>query len=164
MNKSTLTRAGVRELLTESMRELLALAGPLTDDQARSIAVSAEWSLADSLSHVLAWAEVAVRALGDWTGDRSWLPHSALDDHDAFNAAAVAARRASPFPELLEGLMANQQILLAVLAQASDEQLAEQGEAPWGGSMSLLRMIAGIGRHNADHARELAKLMAGRQD
>ncbi|HEY1012656.1 MAG TPA: DinB family protein [Herpetosiphonaceae bacterium] len=163
MSPSPLTRADARKLLEESMRALLAEVGGLGDQEARAIPVSPEWSVADSLSHVLAWAEVATRALGDWTGDRSWLPHAALEDHDAFNAAAVEARRASPFSVLLEGLMANQQILLAVLAQASDEQLAEEGEAPWGGAMPLLRMIAGIGHHNADHARELAAIMAARR-
>jgi len=146
------TKPELVALLHEARSELRAALDAV--DPARE--VSPGWSVRDVLAHLNGWEAATVEALRALLrGDVYSL--EGYRGIDAFNEEMVAARAAMTFAALRQECESLRGDLLAVFAEVPEAELETAINAPWG-RQTVERMVAVIGYHEQDHAREIAAL------
>jgi len=114
-----------------------------------------DWSLKDIVGHVSSWeVEFTSSLRGARGGDPAMPPVLSAEEEDAWNAAEVERKRATPFWELMDQLHEGRASLLEVLGEFSDEELTEDGGVP---AASVQEVLA----HDRRHWHEIAAKLAG---
>ncbi len=157
----TLSRATVLQHLERNRALLQSAISGRDADWLGQQAITPEWSASDILRHVAVWGELAARCLQDWHGSRDWILTFASEDE--FNQEMVAARAHWSLSHVLRAIGEAYDGYEQVLAHASDAELADEAAAPWGETLSRLRLIAGSLSHDQHHLGELAATLANIQ-
>jgi hypothetical protein len=144
----------VRARLEQRRADVRTATFGLTEGAAAAIGVSPEWSALDTLRHILAWQQLALRCLDEWQSRRNLAP--APHDEDRTNAALLTERAGLGLDETLELIAASYARFEGLLA-AGDAELAEEALAPWGERVTQLQAISGILWHDGEHLAEIAR-------
>ncbi|MDP9469624.1 MAG: DinB family protein [Chloroflexota bacterium] len=111
------------------------------------------WTVADLLHHITAWDEVGattVEAMENGTRVNTY-----VDDVDAWNDQAVAARRGNLPETTLGDLHAARERLRSALITASPSLWEKTCTTPKGHPVSLPEICRTWTRHDAEHAADL---------
>ena len=114
-----------------------------------------DWSLKDIVGHVSSWeAQFTSSLRGARSGGTGMPPVLSAEEEDAWNAAEVERKRATPFWELMQQLHEGRVGLLEALGEFGDEELTEDGGVP----AAILHQVVG---HDRRHWHEIAAKLAG---
>ena len=157
MTETELSRNSVRAQVQQAHQALHASVQGLSEEAAQTIYATPEWSINDVLRHALVWDELSIRCLDDWQGSRDWAPtFEGEDAGEIFNIQSVAVSAHLDLATLIARLDAVYEYVKAILNTSSDEQLQEQGAAPWGSQISRLHLIEEMAAHDLEHADQIA--------
>jgi uncharacterized protein (TIGR03083 family) len=127
----------------------------MTEEQARSIKVTPEWSIKDVLAH-LAGAERGMLGIAQRTA-RGEDPKVREDyDNDYFNARQVAKRHELTMAQVRAELDGSRAELMQFLAGLTADQLALAGMHPLQGHITLKELLVVIYSHETTHTKEIA--------
>jgi hypothetical protein len=118
----------------------------------REIAVG-DWTARDSVAHMIAWNEEIFLAAEHLLGGPRPAHHPIVDT-DAYNAAVVAAQRATPWPALAARLDATVQRAVDLSARFA-ARLEEPVEHPWNNHGTIRDLFHGVCGHQEEHVAEL---------
>ncbi len=150
------TRDFARTRLAEARRVVESTLAGSSDEELFQLQTTPEWNAAQVLSHTLAWGELAMRCLDDWYGDHSSFKLQNSDHYDENNTLMERTGVSAP-SEALRRLNLVYERMEALLDSMSDEQLAEQGEAPWSEPSSRIDLMISTFDHDIEHAEQIAK-------
>lgn len=144
------TREFVQARLATRRSELREAIAGLTEAAALATSATPEWNVLDLLRHILAWQELALAALDNWTAPRDAL--ATHPDEDARNEVLRAQRQHLDLANVLTRIHNNYDRFDRLLASLSDDELATEAQAPWGyRHVTRLECISGILWHDGEH-------------
>jgi hypothetical protein len=147
------TRDEVQAALDANFKQLMDCLGQLTEEELIDAPSVGNWTVKDVIAHVWSWGDEALQTIKHWQKPRPWQAGVAYDD--AWNETQVAARRALPLINVVDGVTGVHRRLVHQLDLADDQVLAEVGLAPWGEEMTLIDFIFSMAGHYAEHAEVL---------
>lgn len=154
MDHQTADLVALDHSLRETRAQLEAALDDLSPDQAE-IQCATGWTIRQTVAHLVS-AEASMVALcqrivAGEGGTR--------DDFDLnrFNASQVEKRSQMPLADLLAHLESNRQNTIAYLATLSPADLQQTGRHGSGQILSVAKILAVIGQHEANHAREISQ-------
>jgi uncharacterized protein (TIGR03083 family) len=128
----------------------------LTDDQAAQLSVNPEWSVKDTLAHLVGAKRGMTRLAQRFAeGQDPQLP--ADYNNDVYNARQVAKRKAMSLAEVRAEFDAAHQELVAYLDSITAQQLELRGEHPLAGEIPLKDLLVVIYSHETQHCKEIAE-------
>lgn len=134
---------------------LAALEGIPEEDLGRPLPRHA-WTVADLLHHITAWDDVGARTVEAMESGGTLDAY--VDDVDAWNDEAVAARRGNPPKTTLSDLHAARERLRSALSSAPPSLWDQTRPSPQGPPVSLSGICGTWTRHDAEHAAQLRAL------
>lgn len=141
--------------LNEACNILKRTLDQLDEQRATSIMVTPEWSIKDTVAHLVGakrgMTRIAQRAAA---GEDPQLPPDYNNDY--YNARQVAKRKAMSFAEVRAELDAAQRELVAFLEQVTAPQLELCGQHPLAGEVSLKELLVVMYSHETTHCKEIA--------
>jgi hypothetical protein len=144
------TRDEVLTALDANFKQLMDCLGQLTEEELTEAPSVGVWTVKDVIAHVWSWGDEAVQTIKYWQKPRPWQEGVTYDD--AWNDAQVAARRALPLINVVDGVTGMHRRLVHQLDLADDQTLAQVGHTPWGDDMPMIDFIDEMANHYAEHA------------
>jgi hypothetical protein len=149
------TRDEAWRALDQGFKTFMDCLGQLTEDELTATPVAGIWTVKDVVAHVWSWLDEGVRAAQAWRGPRPWQAGVIYDD--AWNEEQVADRAGLPLITVVDGITSAHRRFMHQLDIASDQALAEAGQAPWGETMPLGEFFYQMAGHYADHVADLKR-------
>lgn len=141
----------LRALLKACRKEFVALLPLLPESEWSSRPVCGVWTMKDLVGHLTAWAEVGIEGMAQAAAGE--LPElEPIADFEAWNLEQAAKRADLPWETIWQAYDASYQALLSGLDNLSENQLAVEFAAPWGGHLSLFRWFTIWPLHEREHA------------
>lgn len=152
------SRPELRRFLVQQMENLMDSVGGLSEQTILTATVDGQWTIRDTLVHVLAWQEVCVSLLRHWPTT----PPEAITEWqfregeliDDLNARLREARAGLHMIDVMDGLMTCYRRILTRFDQFGDAELREAGQT-WNGTGVLSCFFYDIACHSAEHAEEI---------
>ena len=160
-------RARLRAFLVRQEENLMASIGGLSEAVLTTVPVEGDWTIRDSLVHILAWREYGYLVVKHWPAVDAKLIASwrADSEVDTTNAAILQARAALNMIDIADGLTTYHRRLMKLFDQASDSDLASTGDHGWGDQGELAAFFYGLAYHEMEHAEKIWEFrVAGRED
>jgi len=143
MNKSELL-----SLITTGFAELDGVLAPLAETQLNGAGVNGDWSIKDTVAHIVAWQQSALGRM------RSAAQHETPDAHtlqdesdndgiDARNARFYEEHRERPSTDILADFRASYNGIIALIPTMDDADLFEEQRFAWMKGNALWKLIAG---------------------
>lgn len=152
--QQTPTRASARQRLAEARSVIESTLAGSSDEELFQLKVTPEWNAAQVLSHTLAWGELAMRCLDDWHGDHASFKLKNSDHYDE-NKTLMERTGVSAPSEAQQRLNLVYERMEALLDSMSDQELAEEGEAPWSEPISRIALMISTFEHDIEHAEQI---------
>jgi uncharacterized protein (TIGR03083 family) len=147
------TRDEVQAALDGNFKQLMDCLGQLTEEELTQAPSVGDWTVKDVIAHVWSWGDEAVQTIKFWQKPRPW--QAGVNYDDAWNEGQVAARRALPLINVVDGVTGMHRRLVHQLDKADEQALEQVGRAPWGDDITLIDFIYEMAVHYADHAAGL---------
>ena len=142
--------------LNESSALLAQTLDRLTDAQVTQLSVNPEWSVKDTVAHLVGAKRGMTRLAQRFAaGEAPKLP--ADYDNNYFNARQVAKRQAMSLADVRAEFGTAHQELLAFLESVTAPQLELRGEHPIAGDIPLKDLLVVIYNHETQHCKEIAE-------
>ena len=139
---------------------LLTAAALVPQEERASRPVCGEWTLKDVLGHVADWEWFGVEGLRQMAAGRApQVEH--IESIDAWNQTHADARRHQPWETVCADLQAARRVLLDVLEEMSQAQLARSFPFPWEPKGTPYQWIWVYLRHDREHAHDLRQALGG---
>lgn len=148
-------------LLDEARAYTLAVLGGA--DSTLIVHTGSGWTVRDVAGHILAWEQVALRAV---QALESGAPAYTIPDFVSFDAVNVRLReqqRSLSFDDIRRELSEVRKQLKAVLTTLPAERFTNVFAFPWPGSGSLSKLVLIIAAHERGHAVEIGRSVSGAQ-
>ncbi|GAB4192689.1 MAG: hypothetical protein OHK0022_07010 [Roseiflexaceae bacterium] len=156
---TTSRRAEAQHVLASARAELQAGTANVTEAELQTIQITLEWDAMDILRHISVWAELVVRCLDDWTGQRDWVINFSEDPD--FNVDMVNQRRTLRLEQLMNSIRGFYDRYARVLEECTDEELEVVAPPPWGGRLTRAGMIINALTHDREHLAQLIQARRG---
>jgi hypothetical protein len=120
--------------------------------------VDGQWTIRDTLVHVLAWQEMFVPLLRQWPDAKpeavaEWQFRDG-ETIDELNARLMEGRAGLGMIDVMDGLITCYRRILGRFDKFSDAQLSEPGQT-WNGTGVLSCFFYDIACHSAEHAEQI---------
>ena len=151
------TRSRLRAFLVQQEENLMASIGGLSEAVLTHMRVDGDWTIRDSLVHILAWREYGYLVAKHWPAvDAARIAAWRTDEGvDALNARLRQARTALHMIDIADGLTTYHRRLMKLFDQASDADLASTGAYGWGDQGALSAFFFGLTHHEMEHAARI---------
>ena len=151
------SRPRLRAFFVRQEENLMASIGGLSETLMATVPVDGNWTIRDSLVHILAWREYGYLVAKNWPAVEAdlidgWRPQ---DDVDVTNAGLLQARAALNMIDIADGLTTYHRRLMKLFDKASDADLASTGDIGWGDQGELSAFFYGLAYHEMEHAEKI---------
>lgn len=148
------TRPRLRAFLVQQEENLMASIGGLSEAMLTTAPVEGDWTIRDTLVHILAWREYEYLVVKHWPAVdpgaiSAWRAES---DVDVLNTGLSQARSALNMIDIADGLTTYHRRLMKFFDQATDADLASTGDHGWGDMGELSAFFYGLAHHEMEHA------------
>jgi len=144
----------LRSALADSRTRLFDAIRGLTEEQFR-YAPPGEWPIAAHLAHLLRIERVYTeRARAALTEDEPFVPSTRVQNDDDPGLSQKLA-----VPQMVHGMLNTRRELEAVLDRCDDAALERAARHETLGTLTIRAMIDKMAGHEAEHAREIARLV-----
>lgn len=144
-----------RSRLAEGRRSLMDAIAGLDEEGFRRRAAQGEWTVAETLAHLLEVERFLTAQIKQARSDGSPSIPSRTDEQR--NAAAKQAQR-MPVPQIVHALLAQRRDTLRQLDGMPEEQLARALRHPRWGEVDVRWLFQHIAAHEAEHAAQIQAL------
>jgi len=120
--------------------------------------ISPLWTIREMLAHLSGWDDAVIAFIQSLMEGK--IPATpAVRGVDVYNAETVSTREGLDYDHIYREYLETRKVLHQLLQEIPEEKITEQHVLPWGEPGTLVDMINIFGPHEAEHARDVEKLI-----
>lgn len=149
-------RAGFRDFYARQSWNFLDTISALSEQTCLTVPVVGEWSVRDTLTHVLVWDEYCYALAKQWPNvELATLSLWVEGNLDDLNERLMAEKAGMGMIDLLDGLVTVHRRILRCYDNLSDQAIQTVAEYGWGQKDTLMGVLYTFASHTAEHAAHL---------
>ena len=163
LSEEQMTKAKILELIQTERQALEAVLAKLAEEQMTAPLLEADWSVKDTLAHIVAWEQDMIRWV--WAsirGEPSDLPPYDLPDEElnAINTRIFVENKDRPLADVQKEFGASFQQALELVQTLAEEELLDPEYFPWREGHPLWELVgANTCWHYTEHREAIEKLL-----